>query len=128
MTKEDFKIAFVEQFDDLSEEEQVYLHNEYCDDKGYDDDLIQSTDNFDTCYEGATPTDVALAVRCGDYNPNDDWFQFNGYNNPVSTDYPSDFIDSYSIAEWAYDNGIDLSEYGIDIDLYDDEDCNDDEE
>lgn len=128
MTKEEFKAAFVEQFDSLSNDEVVALHNAYCDDRGYGDDFILSTDDFDYYYDGSTPTEIALAVRCGDYNPNHDWFQFNGYANPVSTDFPSDFVDPYSIAGWAYDNGIDLYDYGFDIDIYDDEDCDNDEE
>lgn len=121
MTKEEFKAAFAEQIDDLSSDAVVALHNAWCDDKGYSDDFILSTDEFDGYYDGCTPTEIALAVRCGDYNPNHEWFQFNGYANPVSTDYPSDFVDVDCISEWAYENKIDLYDYGFDIDFYDDD-------
>lgn len=122
MTKEEFILDFGDRFADLSMDEMVSVHNEYCSSKGYSDDFILSTNEFDDYYDGCTPTEIALAVRFGDYNPNHEWFQFNGYANPVSSDYPSDFIDVDSIAEWVYENEIDLSEYGIDIDFYDDED------
>ena len=37
--------------------------------------------DFDVMMEGYTPTELAQRIYFGDFNPNDDYFYFNGYAN-----------------------------------------------
>ena len=43
-------------------------------------------EDLDMYLEGLTPTEVAYKIFYGDFNPNDDYFQFNAYANLVSYD------------------------------------------
>lgn len=42
--------------------------------------------NFDDYMEGRTPTEIADMIFFGDFNPNHDYFRFNGYGNLESAD------------------------------------------
>lgn len=73
--------------DELSAEEKIALHNDYCD----GDDYIFSMDEFDEIMDGRTPSDIAGRIFYGKFNPWDDYFQFNGYANLESfNDYNVD--------------------------------------
>lgn len=39
-----------------------------------------------------TPSEIASSIVYGDFNPNHDYFHFNGYGNFESTDCPIDWI------------------------------------
>lgn len=43
-------------------------------------------DFFDEYMEGQTPTWIAERIFYGDFNPNDEYFKFNGYGNLESYD------------------------------------------
>ena len=43
-----------------------------------------SMDEFDEYLGYLSPTDLANKIHYGDFNPNDDYFNFNGYANLVS--------------------------------------------
>ena len=78
--------------EDMDESDAVALHNEYCyeiDD--YDDEIIEM-ERFDEICEGMTPSDIANHIFYGDFNPNHDYFHFNGYGNFESTGCPTDWI------------------------------------
>ena len=42
---------------------------------------LYNMDDFDTIMEGYTPTEVVQRTFFGDFNPNGDYFYFNGYAN-----------------------------------------------
>ena len=42
---------------------------------------LYNMDDFDTIMEGYTPTEVVQRTFFGDFNPNGDYFFFNGYAN-----------------------------------------------
>ena len=42
---------------------------------------LYDMDDFDTIMEGYTPTEVVQRTFFGDFNPNGDYFFFNGYAN-----------------------------------------------
>ena len=42
---------------------------------------LYDMDDFDTIMEGYTPTEVVQRTFFGDFNPNGDYFYFNGYAN-----------------------------------------------
>ena len=66
-----------------------------------------------------------------EFNPNRDYYKFNGYGNLISTDYPdySEYIDKYAIEEmidnrrWidAIDDNAELSELFDELENEDDE-------
>ena len=77
---------------DMDDSDAVALHNEYCyKTNDYDDEIIEM-ERFDEICEGMTPSDIARGIAYGDFNPNHDYFHFNGYGNFESTDRPTDWI------------------------------------
>ena len=78
--------------EDMDEPDAVALHNEYCyETNNYDDEIIEM-ERFDEICEGMTPSDIARSIFYGDFNPNHEYFHFNGYGNFESTNYPTDWI------------------------------------
>ena len=78
--------------EDMDTSDAVALHNEYCyETNDYDDEIIDM-ERFDEICEGMTPSDIARSIVYGDFNPNHDYFHFNGYGNFESTDCPTDWI------------------------------------
>lgn len=66
-------------------------------------DLLQHMTSYDGCFEEAsyydmdefdefmsnyTPMEIAQMIYFGEFNPNDDYFRFNGYGNLESADWP----------------------------------------
>ena len=89
--------------EDMAESDAVALHNEYCyETNNYDDEIIEM-ERFDEICEGMTPSDIANHIFYGDFNPNHDYFHYNGYGNFESTDYPTDWIYPGDIAREAVD-------------------------
>ena len=87
----------------MGESDAVALHNEYCyETNDYDDEIIEM-ERFDELCEGMTPSDIANHIFYGDFNPNHDYFHFNGYGNFESTNYPTDWIYPGDIAREVVD-------------------------
>lgn len=74
---------------------------------------IFEMDMFDDIMNGFEPMDIALKIYFGDFNPNDEYFRFNGYANLESLsdydlknellDYEDEIISEYKILE---DEGV----------------------
>ena len=89
--------------EDMDEADAVALHNEYCyETNDYDDEIIEM-ERFDEICEGMTPSDIASSIFYGDFNPNHDYFRYNGYGNIESTNYPTDWIYPGDIAREVVD-------------------------
>lgn len=43
--------------------------------------VLYNMEDFDEMMEGYTPTEIAERIFFGDFNPNNDYFYFNGYGN-----------------------------------------------
>lgn len=87
----------------MDESDAVALHNEYCyETNNYDNEIIEM-ERFDEICEGMTPSDIANHIFYGDFNPNHDYFHYNGYGNFESTDYPTDWIYPGDIAREVVD-------------------------
>ena len=122
--------------EDMDESDAVALHNEYCyETNNYDDEIIEM-ERFDEICEGMTPSDIANHIFYGDFNPNHDYFHFNGYGNFESTDYPTDWIYPGDIArevvdrECAFENDEiqeEIDSWSEDEDEEDSDDETDDE-
>lgn len=88
---------------DMDDSDAVALHNEYCyETNDYDDEIIEM-ERFDEICEGMTPSDIARSIVYGDFNPNHNYFHFNGYGNFESTVDPTDWIYPGDIAREVVD-------------------------
>lgn len=77
--------------DDMSDEDKVYIWNEYC--RNINDDIseIYPMDDFDDMAEGMSPSDIARSIFYGGgFNPNDKFVGYTGYGNFVSFSYLDD--------------------------------------
>lgn len=84
--------------EDMDESDAIALHNEYCyETNNYDDEIIEM-ERFDEICEGMTPSDIANHIFYGDFNPNHEYFHYDGYGNFESTNYPTDWIYPSDIA------------------------------
>lgn len=87
------------------------------------DSRCYEMDNLNEMFDGCPPLEVLKRAFCGrdddnggdfsEFNPNRNYFYFNGYGNLVSTDYPDyySFLDDCAVEEMAdyraYINTID---------------------
>ena len=106
----DMRDEVLEMLRDMDDYELVAIHNEYCDEVNYVDDRIYSMGEFDElyCMDGKSPLDVIRDAFNGSFNPNDDWFRWNGYGNLESTDRPEDWMDLDDIADYIVENDEDF--------------------
>ena len=89
--------------EDMDDSDAVALHNEYCyETNNYDDEIIEM-ERFDEICEGMTPSDIANHIFYGDFNPNHEYFHYDGYGNFESTDCPTDWIYPGDIAREVVD-------------------------
>lgn len=107
----------LEMLRDMDDYELVAIHNGYCNEANYVDDKIYSMSEFDElyyCMDGKSPLDVIRDAFNGSFNPNDDWFRWNGYGNLESTDRPiDDWVDIDDIADYIVENDEDLGDKDI---------------
>lgn len=97
--------------DDMDMNEIVPIWNEYCDAVNDPDNRIEDMYEFDDLMHGTEPTRLALLIYYGDFNPNADWFAFDGYGNLVSFDFADDKnspVSTLDMAEYAMENDTDL--------------------
>lgn len=89
--------------------------NEYCDKKGYSDNIIYSMDSFNECFGGMEPLDIISMVRGCDFSPSDDYFSYTSYGNITSFDYVEDYseFDYDYLAEFLGEEGDDNT---VDVD------------
>ena len=108
------------------------------------DERVEPMESLDEFYQGTEPTEILMCAFFGyddayakselraPFNPNRDYFYFNGYGNLVSTDYKdySSFLDEYFVKE-IIDNEchLDLSDGAQEIiDNYEEKDERNEEE
>lgn len=118
--------------ENMDDSDAVALHNEYCyETKNYDDEIIEM-ERFDEICEGMTPSDIANHIFYGDFNPNHEYFHYDGYGNFESTNYPTDWIYPGDIAREVVDReeSFENDEIQEEIDSWsedEDEEASDDE-
>ena len=98
---------------ELSSDELVNVHNQYCQNCNYPDDEIYNNDEefFKTFF--TEPVEAVRASFYGDYRYCDEYVMFNGYGNLESFNDPLPVIDLEAIAS----NILDEPEnyYGIEL-------------
>ena len=75
---------------------------------------IYTSEEFDEICGGMTPSEIALKCFYGKhFNPNDEFFTFNGYENFESSDDLADFIDFDDLADYCIRNDEDFDDQEI---------------
>ena len=116
--------------EDMDDSDAVALHNEYCyETNDYDDEIIEM-ERFDEICEGMTPIEIANHIFYGDFNPNHEYFHYDGYGNFESTNYPTDWIYPGDIAREVVDRekSFGNDEIQEEIDSWSEDDEEDSEE
>ena len=116
--------------EDMDESDAVALHNEYCyETNNYDNEIIEM-ERFDEICEGMTPSDIANHIFYGDFNPNHEYFHYDGYGNFESTNYPTDWIYPGDIARQVVDRecSFENDEIQEEIDSWSEDDDEEDSE
>lgn len=117
----------IEGMDDF---DAIALHNEYCyETNNYGDEIIEM-ERFNEICEGMIPSDIANHIFYGDFNPNHEYFHFDGYGNLESTDYPTNWIYPGDIAREVVDRecSFENDEIQEEIDSWSDDEDEDFEE
>jgi hypothetical protein len=100
MTREQAIKRYVEQ---LNGDDLAYLlphMNGY--DGCFEEARYYDMDEFDEFLSGHTPMEIAQLIYFGDFNPNNDYFRFDGYGNLESAEWP----DVVAVAEDLVDDII----------------------
>ena len=95
----------------LNDGELLSIYNEFSEASGYEQ--VFTMDEFDEICENMDASDIARRCFYGKFNPNDEYFIFNGYENFESSDYLDDFIDFDDIANYITRNDEDFDSDGI---------------
>ena len=118
----------LEMLRDMDNWELIEIHNAYCEKVNYTDDMIYDMSMLNEFYHGKDPLDILLDAYNGAFNPNDDWFRWNGYGNLESTDRPvDDWIEIDDIADYIVENDEDFGNTDI-RDLMDEIEAENEEE
>lgn len=100
-----------EYLESLSDGELLSIYNEYTDTTYCE--RVYSMDEFDEICDGMTASDIARRCFYGKFNPNDEYFTFNGYANLESSNYLEDFIDLDDLADYCISNDEDFDDQEI---------------
>lgn len=105
MTKQE---KIIEALENMHEWDIMSAHNES---NPYSN--IYHMDELDDILSGTSPSEVARLIFFGDFNPNHDYFTFNGYGNLESVYSIWDKIYIDEIAEYRIDNDEDFDDSDI---------------
>ena len=75
----------IEVIENMDDSDLVRIHNNYCQNCNLPDDEIYMND-LDDVLCGCSPTEVAMKIRFGNWNPSHDYCWFNGNGNIESGD------------------------------------------
>ena len=97
--------AIIEALENMSNEELLTVHNQFCENINDMDSQIfyNDEDFFETFFNGRT-SELVRACQYGDHRYSDKFVQFNGYANLESFDHVHDEVDIQAIAEDIQEN------------------------
>lgn len=101
--KNDFD-SICDYLNDLDNSESVNIHNTYCQENQYEDEIYENDDEFFNTFFDGKVIEAVRAVSYGEYNYTDSYVQFNGYGNLESFGYPDERIDFGAIANDILEN------------------------
>lgn len=82
------KDTIMAELEELSNEEQIEVHNAWCETQGYWDDFIERVSEIDGLYSGVAPSEII--ERFSSINIYDDYYILDGYGHAQSFDYYTD--------------------------------------
>lgn len=85
MTREEAIRAYVEQLSGSELADLLQYMNSY--DGSFEESTYYDMDSFDEVMSNYTPSEIARVIYYGEFNPNDDYFRFDGYGNLESLDW-----------------------------------------
>lgn len=109
----------------LNDSELLSIYNDFANETC--DNNIYTMDEFDEICENMDASDIARRCFYGKFNPNDEYFIFNGYANFESSDFLEDFIDFDYLVDYIVRNDEDFGNDNI-HEMLDADDTNEDEE
>lgn len=125
-----FEERFTEFFAEQDSATQMAIYNEYAYATGHEP--VMYMEEFDEVCREWNPLAIACKVRYGEFNPNHDYFTFDGYANLESIERLEWWLEDYvnDLAGWYEDRARTLADVvGLDAyDLYEDEEEEEEEE
>lgn len=122
-TKKSAIQSIIENLDDKTLRD---VHNKYCEEAQFEDDLIydNSDEEFDEFFADEKPSEIARKISYGDYSFTDPYFIVDGYANLKSGDV-SDFVYPSDIANYVVlnDDALDNDEIQEQLDEWTDEEA-----
>ena len=85
MTREQAIRSYVEQLSGSELAHLLQCMNFY--DGNFEESTYYDMDSFDEVMLNYTPSEIARMIHSGEFNPNDDYFRFDGYGNLESLDW-----------------------------------------
>ena len=85
MTREEAIRAYVEQLSGSELADLLQYINSY--DGSFEESTYYDMDSFDEFMSNYTPSEIARMMWFGGFNPNEEYFRFNGYGNLESLDW-----------------------------------------
>lgn len=107
---------------EMSDDEMVYLHNEYCMRNNYTEDYIEYMGDFDSTWCNLSPSEIV--DKFGEINTNDNYYVTDFYSRAVSFNRYDECPVTYykEIAEYCAENRDDLNSSEIKNCIWDYED------
>lgn len=85
MTREQAIRSYVEQLSGSELADLLQYMNAY--DGSFEESTYYDMDSFDEFMSNYTPSEIARMMWFGEFNPNEDYFRFDGYGNLESLDW-----------------------------------------
>ena len=97
--------AIVKEIEAMSNEEQMEIHNQYCENiNNMDNQIFYNDEEFFEMFFSGRITDLVRAISYGDFEPNQEFIKFDGYANLETFDNVSLYLDAVAIADDIQEN------------------------
>jgi hypothetical protein len=115
--------AVTEWLNGLSDSELIGVHNEYCRENSYDDEIYSNNEDFFNTFFSNDVIKAVQAVSYGSYKYTDTYVQFNGQGNLDSSNSAEDLVSIDDIARAIVNDNFEPS----DIELIEEEETEDED-
>ena len=102
MTREQAIKSYVEQLSGSELADLLQHMASY--DGSFEDTIYYDMDEFDEFMTNYTPTEIARMIYFGEFNPNDDYFRFDGYGNLESLDWQEISAEAEDLVDDIFDH------------------------
>lgn len=114
--------AITEYLNNLGDSDLIALHNEYCQENSYEDEIYSNDEEFFNIFFANDVLKVVQAVSYGSYNYTDKYVQFNGQGNLNSSNSAQELASVSDIASAILNGNFEPS----DIELIEEEEQEED--